>query len=344
MDFRSDNVGVVSPEMLEAISSANADSAAPYGGDHWSREVNIRYSELFETDVEVFAVPTGTAANALCLATLSPPWGAIFCHATAHAHTSECGATEHFSGGAKLVLVAGADGKMDPSALEAALDGSGVGQAHRSQAAAVTVTQATEWGTVYQLAELDVLCGIALSCGLAMHMDGARLANAIVAVGCTPAEMSWRRGIDILSFGITKNGGMLCDAIVVFRSDLATHLRYRLRRSGYGWSKMRFASAQLLAYVRDDLWLNSARRANALAMRLASGLAAQGSVRIVMPVEANEIFLELPEGAPAKLEANGILVQDRGAGMARLVCRWDGSEAEVDEAVSALHRVAVSSE
>jgi threonine aldolase len=342
IDFRSDNVGTVSAEMLEAISLANADSAAPYGGDPCSHEVAIRYSELFETEVDVFAVPTGTAANAMCLATVSPPWGAIFCHATAHVHTSECGATEHFSGGAKLVLVPGTNGKMDPAGLRLAFEESGVGQAHRSQAAALTVTQATEWGTVYQPAELDALCAVARASGLAVHMDGARLANAIVSVGCSPAEMTWRRGIDILSFGLTKNGGMLCDAVIVFRPELATYLRYRLRRSGYGWSKMRFASAQLLAYIRDDLWLRSARRANAFAARLASGLAARGAIRIVMPVETNELFLELPEGVLAQLEANGILVQARGASMARLVCRWDGTEAEVDEAISALHRLALS--
>lgn len=336
IDFRSDNVGAAAPEIMEAMTAANRGAASAYGGDALTAEVRQRYSEVFETDVEVFAVPTGTAANAISLSVCTPPWGAIYCHASAHAHTSECGATEFFSQGAKFVPVLGEYGRIDPPALEQALRDSGRGEAHRSQPATLTLTQATEWGAVYSLAQLDELAAVARAHSMSIHMDGARFAGALVSANCTPAQGSWRRGVDILSFGVTKNGGLLCDAVVVFRHDLAETLKYRLRRSGYGWSKMRFAAVQLLAYVQDDLWLRLARRANALAERLATGLMATGAARLVAPVEANEVFLHLSDAAAAALEEASIRVQPRGGNIVRMVCRSDMADADITRCIAAV--------
>jgi threonine aldolase len=338
IDFRSDNTGVAAPEILAALGSANIGSASAYGGDDLSSLVQSRYSELFERPVDVFAVPTGTAANAMCLSSSTPPWGAIYCHASAHAHTSECGATEHFSDGAKFLAINGQHGKIDQELFESALTLSSPGETHKSLASTLTMTQATEWGTVYQLDELGGLAATARRHGLVVHLDGARFANAIVTLGCSPAEMTWRQDVDIMSFGVTKNGGLLCDAIVVFRKDLSDSLRYRLRRSGYGWSKMRFAAAQLLAYIEDDLWLRLAARANALATRLAQGLEATLDVTLVAPVEANEVFMRASDNIAKALANEEILVHARGESVIRLVCHFDLSEEDIDRCVSVIRR------
>jgi len=335
IDFRSDNVGAAAAEILKAITAANDGPASSYGADELTALVQQRYSALFEREVFVFAVPTGTAANATCLAVSTPPWGAIFCHASAHAHTSECGATEFFSQGAKFVPVDGVDGKIDPIALAEATVQAGRGDAHRSQPATLSVTQATEWGTVYSAPELDALTAIAREQSMLVHMDGARFAAAVATLGLSPAEASWRRGVNILSFGVTKNGGLLCDAIVVFQPDLARTLSFRLRRSGYGWSKMRFASAQLLAYIEDGLWLRLAQRANLLAKRLAEGLGQNGG-RLAAPTEANEVFVQLPGEALAKLAHRNILVQPRGGGFVRFVCHFDLSDDDIGRCIDAL--------
>ncbi|MBV8564762.1 MAG: low specificity L-threonine aldolase [Methylobacteriaceae bacterium] len=342
LDFRSDNVGTAAPEMLDALRQANLGSASSYGVDDLTLDVQKRYAELFEAEVRVFAVPTGTAANAACLAALSPPWGAIFCHATAHAHTSECAATEFFSGGAKIVPVPGQDGRIALAAFKDALEAAGTGLAHRAQPAALSLTQATEWGTVYGESELGALCDVARTRGLRVHMDGSRFANAVAALGRPPADLTWRLGVDILSFGLTKNGGLMCDAIVVFRKDLFEPLRYRLRRSGYVWSKMRFASAQLLAYVADGFWLRTARHANAMASRLAQGLRAIPGLKFVAPVEANEIFLEPPPHLLSSLRDSGVLTLSLSRGITRLVCRYDTSEVEVDQCIATFEALAAS--
>jgi threonine aldolase len=336
IDFRSDNVGPVAPEIMEALAATNSGAASAYGGDALTAEVKLRYSELFEADVEVFAVPTGTAANAISLSACTPPWGAIYCHVDAHANTSECGATEFFSHGAKLVPVTGEHGRIDAAALEEALRDSGRGQAHRSQPATVTLTQATEWGAVYSHAQLDELAEIARAHSMSIHMDGARFAGALASANCTPAQGSWRRGVDILSFGVTKNGGLLCDAVVVFRPDLAETLKYRLRRTGYGWSKMRFAAVQLLAYVQGDLWLHLARRANLLAERLARGLTTTGAARLIAPVEANEVFVRLSDAAAAALNRAKIRVHPRGDNIVRMVCRSDMADADITRCIAAV--------
>jgi threonine aldolase len=276
-------------------------------------ELQCRFGELFEAEVAVFPVSTGTAANALALAALSPPWGAVYCSRHAHVETSEANAAAFFGGGLKLALLDGEHGKVSAEALEAAIVAAGIGLKHRSQPAALSLTQATELGTVYSLDELGVLAEIARRHGLRIHMDGARLANALARFGCAPAELIRKSGVDILSFGATKNGGLLCDAIVVFDHIIAERLAYQLRRSGQTWSKMRFAAAQLIAYVEDGLWLRNAAKANAIAVRIAAGLAAMPGIRPLAPIETNEIFLDLDTGVMDAIEADGIAFFRRNA-------------------------------
>jgi threonine aldolase len=340
LDFRSDNVATAAPEILEAMVAANRGTAAGYGADELSRQLDARFSELFETAVRVFPVATGTAANALSLAAITPSYGGIYCYEQAHIHTSECGATEFSTGGAKLHLVGGTDFKISPTALTSALDEAAARSTTTPPPAVLSITQASEWGTVYRLKELDALTGIARAWALRVHIDGARLANALATLGCTPAEMSWRRGADILSFGATKNGAMSADAIVVFRPEVAEPLAYRLRRAGLVWSKMRFAAAQLLAYVKDDLWLRHARRANALAARLASSASSLPGVRLAAPVEANEVFLVLGDSQIAARAEAGLLFNRRAGGIIRLVCRFDGTDEEVDACLALLRQTA----
>jgi len=337
-DFRSDNTGRVAPELLEALVRANSGTAFGYGADEWTARLQRRFSELFETAVAVYPVATGTAANALSLAALSPSFGAVYCAPEAHVITAEANAAGFFSGGAKLTPVAGAHGKLQCEALAATLEVAGAGQAHRSQPAVVTLTQATELGAVYTLDEVRAIAAVAKAHGLKMHMDGARFANALVRLGCSPAELTWRSGVDVLSFGVTKNGGLLGDAIVVFNPAAVTALPNQLRRAGLVWSKMRFAAAQLLAYVEDELWLRMAAAANALAQRLAAGLSRIPGVELLAPVEANELFLRLPGPVIDGLERDGIRFYRRPGNIVRLVCRFDATAAEADAVIASLRR------
>ncbi|MGH7065026.1 MAG: threonine aldolase family protein [Stellaceae bacterium] len=335
IDYRSDNTGRAAPELLEALVRANHGTALGYGADDWTAALQQRFSELFETAVRVFPVATGTAANALALAALGPSWGLVYCSEAAHINTSEANAAGFFGGGLKLVPVAGEHGKIEAGRLAEALAAIAPGQLHRGQPSAVSLTQATDLGAVYRLDEIRALAEIAKGRGLRTHMDGARFANAVARLGCSPADASWRAGIDILSFGATKNGGALCDAIVVFAPELADGLAVQLRRAGQVWSKMRFASAQLLAYVENGLWLDSARASNRHAARIAAGLS---GIRPLAPVEANEIFLELPGEAMDGLERDGFQFYRRSDRLARLVCRFDATDAEADALVAALRR------
>ncbi len=338
IDYRSDNTGRAAPEILEALVKANRDTALGYGADEWTARLQERFSELFETRVRVFPVATGTAANALALASLGPSWGLVYCSEAAHINTSEANAAGFFGGGLKLVPVAGAHGKIDADRLAEALAAISPGQLHRGQPSAVSLTQATDLGAVYSVDEIRAIAGVAKARGLRLHMDGARFANALARLGCSPAEATWRSGVDIMSFGATKNGGALCDAIVVFSPELADGLAVQLRRAGQVWSKMRFASAQLLAYVENGLWLDMARASNRIAARIAAGLAAIPEARLLAPVEANELFLELPVAAMDALEADGFQFYRRSARLARFVCRFDATEAEADALVAALRR------
>jgi threonine aldolase len=333
-NFRSDNVAPVSPEILQAIAEVNRGPAASYGDDDYSKLLNQRFSMLFETEVTVFPVPTGTAANALSLASCARPYGAIYCHEEAHVHTSEGGATEAFTGGAKLITMPGRHFRLEPQMLRETLAGAGWGIRNRAQPDAVSITQASEYGTVYPLAEIAEIGAIAHERNLSLHMDGARFANALARLGCSPAEMTWRAGVDILSFGATKNGAMSADAIVVFDQDFVESLSYRLRRSGLTWSKMRYLSAQLLAYVENGLYLRLATKANAVATHLGAGLVALPGVRLIAPVEANLAFVSLPASAINRLAANGLQFARRGQEVIRFVARFDSTEQEADEVIA----------
>jgi threonine aldolase len=338
IDFRSDNTGRAAPEILDALVAANHGTALGYGADDWTAALQQRFSVLFGTEVRVFPVATGTAANALSLAALGPSWGLVYCSGAAHINTSEANAAGFFGGGLKLVPIAGEHGKIDPSALAAALALTGPEQIHRGQPSAVNLTQASDLGAVYTRAEIAAIAEVAKTRGLRLQMDGARFANAMARLGADPADLTWRAGVDIMSFGATKNGGALCDAIVVFAPDLAAGLAVQLRRAGQVWSKMRFASAQLLAYVENGLWLRLAGASNAIAARIAAGLRAIPGLRVAAPVEANELFLELPAAVMDALDRDGFQFYRRAPDLARFVCRFDTSDAEADALVAALGR------
>lgn len=343
-DFRSDNAGRVAPELITALATANNGTALGYGGDPLTAQLQARFCELFETPVRVFPVPTGTAANALSLAAVCPSFGAVYCSPDAHIHTAEGNALGFFSGGARMVGIPGPHGKIHAQALERAIGTAGVGLANKPQPAAVNVVQSTDLGAVYGTDEVAAISEVAHAHGLKVHMDGARIANAIARLGCTPAQATWKSGVDILSFGITKNGGLLADAIVVFRPDVATEIGFHLRRAGAVWSKMRFASAQILAYVEDGLWLRLAGQANQAAARIAARIAPLAGVGFSAPVDANVLFVEMAPHALTALQEEGILFQRRGPSLARFVCRWDTSDAEADALVEAIARASAMRE
>ena len=340
VNLRSDNVAGVAPEILAAIEAANAGTAPSYGADPITARLQDVFSELFETRCFVQPVATGTATNALALALIAPPYGAVYCTAVGHVHDSECGAGEFYTGGARIVPLAEEHGRLQPEALRAALRNAGIGHTGRVQPAALNLTQATERGTVYRLDELDRLVEIAREYGLRVHMDGARFANAIAALGCRPADVTWRRGVDVLSFGATKNGAMGAEAVVVFTDELAEPLRFRARRAGQVFSKMRFISAQLEAYVQDGLWLRLARHANLMARRLADGITGLPGVRLVHPVEINEIFAQMPRAMIEGLLADGFGLYDRGGGEVRLVTAFNNTREQIDAFVAAARRLA----
>lgn len=340
MNFCSDNVTGAAPEILAALARANDGPAAAYGDDPLTRAVEARIADLFERDAAVFLVATGTAANALSLSVMAPPFGAVFCHPDSHIENDECGAPEFFSGGAKLVLLPGAEGKLDAAALKTALDAPDHG-VHHVRAAAVSLTQASEAGTVYTADEVKAIADLAHERGLTVHMDGARFANAIATMGCTPAEASWKAGVDILCFGASKNGALAAEAVVIFDPALAETFAYRRKRAGHLFSKMRFLAAQFDAYLTDDLWLRLAAYANAAAARLARGLAALPGATLRYPVEANEIFVELPEPVIQGLIADGFAFYrwpGEGATLLRLVTAFNTRGADVDAFIASAQR------
>ena len=304
-NFCSDNVAGASPAILEALAGAGSGAMMPYGADPISAKVEQRLRDIFETDLTAYFVATGTAANALAFSAMCPPYGAVYCHPDSHVNVDECGAPEFFTGGAKLVTLDGPNGKFDAAALEGALGAGWAGVEHHSQPAAVSLTQASEAGTVYQPREIAAISEVCRGHGLGLHVDGARFANALVTLGCSPAEASWRAGADVLSFGATKNGALAAEAVLFFKSGLTEGFRFRRKRAGHLFSKMRFISAQLDAYLTDDLWLANATHANAMAQQLAQGLKDIDGVTFLHPVEANELFVTLPASARAGLEADG---------------------------------------
>jgi threonine aldolase len=304
MIFASDNWAGASPPVLDALVRANEGAAPSYGGDAVTARVEARFREVFERDLSVFLVATGTAANALSLATLAPPWGGIVCHESAHVMEDECGAPEFYSGGAKLMGLPGEGAKIAAADLAAFLAVPRRAP-HHVGPVALSLTQATEVGTAYAPDEIAALAETAHRHGLGVHMDGARFANALARLGVSPAAMTWKAGIDVLSFGATKNGCMAAEAILVFDRERAAHLAERRMRGGHLLSKSRFLAAQLEAYLADDHWLANARYANAAAARLADGLRTVPGVRLPWPTEANAVFSILPRALDEGLRAAG---------------------------------------
>jgi threonine aldolase len=301
MNFASDNATEVAPEIFDAIARANRGYSLAYGNDDWTRALERRMSELFERDVAIFLVATGTAANALAVAHFCQPWNAVLCHAAAHLATDEAGAPEFYGGGLKLIGISGADGKLHPDALTEAI-GRGRGVPHSVIPGLVSLSQSTEFGTVYRNDEVRALADVAHKRGLAVHMDGARLANALVRNNGTPADATWKAGVDVLSLGATKNGALAAEAVIFFDPARAAGMASRRKRGGHLLSKSRFFAVQFEAYLNDGLWLRLAHRANDAAAKLASGLSANG-LPPVWPVEANEIFIQLPSAADERLKS-----------------------------------------
>ena len=343
MFFASDNTGPAHPQVLEHVIAANDGYAMPYGADPAMDEVRTMIREIFEApEAAVYLVATGTAANALALGCYCQPWQTVFCSPVAHIHEDECNAPEFYSGGAKLTLVPGSD-KMTPEALQSAIafeEGRGV---HGPQRGPVSITQVTERGSVYSLEELQALCKVAKGFNLPVHLDGARFANALVRLGCTPAEMTWRAGVDVVSFGGTKNGCMGVEAVVLFDPQKAWEFELRRKRGAHLFSKHRYLSAQMRGYLADGLWLETAKLANARAARLADGLTAKGAEFLYQP-QANMIFATFSRRTHQRLHDasakyyvwEGVLEGDDPEEMlaARLVCDWSVTEELVDEFLS----------
>jgi threonine aldolase len=330
MRFISDNIASAHPKVIEAIAASNRADAA-YDADAWSARLDGAFSELFETQVRALWVTTGTAANCLALAALCPPYRGIICHKDAHIEVDEAGAPGFFTGGAKLMLLEGAGAKISPDAVTAACERIRA-DVHQVQPAVVSITNATEYGLVYRAAEVGALGELARRRGLSLHMDGARFANALATTGESPADVTWRAGVDAVSFGFVKNGGLNAEALILFRTELADEIAVRRKRAGHLLSKGRMLAAQVLAMLEGDLWLDNARAANAAAQALAAG----APDRLVYPVEANEVFLRVSAEEAAQLRSQGFDFYDWGDGEIRLVTSWDSEPAAVQKLAAAI--------
>ena len=338
-DFTSDNTAGICPEAWAAMASANSGRAASYGDDEWTSRAAAMVRAVFETDCEVFFVSTGTAANALALAACCPEGGGILCHETAHIAVHECGAAEFFSGGGKLLPLAGARGKLDPTDVATAIS-----SAKDPRPRALSLTQATELGTLYTAEETRALAGAAREGGLAVHMDGARFANAAAALAKSrasgPADMTWRAGVDVLSFGGTKNGMAEADAVVFFNRALARGFGERQKRAGQLSSKMRFQSAQWIGLLQDGAWLRNAAHANAMAARLASELSAIPGIKLGVACETNALFVEMPARLAEAIRAKGWDVIEPWAPGYRLMCSWATNASDIDALAADFRKVA----
>ncbi|MDJ0627960.1 MAG: low specificity L-threonine aldolase [Rhodobacter sp.] len=342
MNFASDNASPAHPKVMDALQKANEGFAPSYGADPIMGEVRDCIREIFEApEAAVYLVSTGSTANALSLATFCPPWGAVYCHEHAHIEVDECGAPEFYTGGSKLVLLDGNHAKIDPADLNAKLQGAAPVGVHNVQRGMVSITNVTEFGAVYTVAEIAGLAAIAKDWDLPVHLDGARFANALVATNASPAEMTWKAGVDVLSFGGTKNGLMAVEAVVIFDPAKAWEFELRRKRGGHLFSKHRFLSAQMQAYLQDDLWLTMARDANAAGKRLAEGLAGIPDASLMHPADANMIFAQMPRGRhqaafdggatyyfmPMNATLDGPPEDQLGA---RLVCSWCTTPEDID--------------
>ena len=330
MRFFSDNAAPVHSKVMAALTAANIVDTA-YDGDIWSKQLDAAFGGVFERDVRVLWVSTGTAANCLALAGMAQAHQGIICHEEAHIEMDECGAPGFYTHGAKLMLVPGEGAKLTPKAVEAKLSGIR-DDVHQVQAAALSITNATEYGLIYSPDEVAGLGTLCKKHGLKFHMDGARFGNAVAAGGCTPAEITWRAGVDALSFGFVKNGGMNAEALVFFDTAMADAALYRRKQAGHLFSKGRFSAAQLLAMLDDDLWLDNARAAN----EAAAIIAAAAKDRLLYPVEANEIFIRLSADEAQSLRAAGFDFYDWGDGAARLVTSWQHTAEDMQPLADAI--------
>ncbi|MEY2445768.1 MAG: threonine aldolase [Ilumatobacteraceae bacterium] len=342
IEFRSDNAAGVAPEVMAAIAAANTGSALAYGADEWTARLRDTVRTVFEhPEAEVFPVISGTAANSLALAAMCPPWGAVMCHETAHILVNECGATSMFGGGAMIHGVGGDQYRVDPTALEQAFESTRWGDPHHSQPTVLSLTVPTDYGTIYTARQIAQLTALAAGRGLTAHIDGARVANALAVLGCSPADLTWRIGVDALSLGAMKNGALSTDAIVSFDPAISQQLVYRTKRSGHTASKMRFQSAQLIAYLTDDLWLRLAGRSNEAMTRLATGLTKLDVEQLNEP-DVNMLFVRVDPAVADRMADSGILFYRIAADVVRLVTSFQTTDDEVDMALqrieSALNR------
>jgi threonine aldolase len=350
VNFASDNTAAIAPGILTALNRANEGFALGYGSDALTRTVERRLSDLFDKEVAVFLVPTGTAANALSLAHITPPWGGVLCHEQAHIVTDECGAPEFFGGGIKLIGLPGENTKLTPSTVATAIARYSGHAPHQVNAASLSITQATEGGTLYRVEEIAALAGLAHSHGLAVHMDGARFGNALARMNVSPAEAAWKAGVDVLSFGATKGGAFAAEAVVFFDPKRAAFMGERRKRAGHLLSKHRFLAAQFEGYLEGGYWLSLARHSNDMADLLADGLRVAGA-RIVWPVEANIVFALLPKTLDAKLKEAGAAYYVRSNALAgndvaiapdqmlvRLVTSFATQRPEIEQFVSLVKR------
>ena len=328
--FASDNVAGACPEVLDAILKANDGDRAPYGDDEISKNLQDKFSEIFEKEVIVFPTSSGTAANALALSTMTPSFGNIYCHKLSHINVDECGAPEFYTGGAKLVNLNGVNGKITAEELNKSISGKGV--VHHTQPSSVSITQLCETGEAYELDEIKKISEIAHNHKLNMHMDGARFANALVSLDCSPAEMTWKSGIDVLSFGATKNGCLAAEAIIFFKPELVGNLPFLMKRAGHLLSKMSFVSAQLDAYITNEVWLRNAKHANAMGKKLSQGLEQHKNIELAYPTDANEIFVKIPKDIIDQLNSEGYTINDdEWDGKAvRLVSAWNTSLSDIE--------------
>jgi len=335
IELRSDNTAAVVPEIFAAVAAANDGTALAYGGDELTAELESVVREVLEhPSARVLPVTSGTAANALSLSALCPPWGSVLCHESAHILNSECASTSMLGGGAAIRGIAGPHFRMTPDSLQDALDGIRWGDPHHSQPAVLSFTQPTDMGTIYALDDIAAVVAVAKTRGLRVHVDGARLANALVALECTPADMTWRAGVDVLSLGATKNGALSSEAIVAFDERAADELVYRTKRAGHVTSKMRFQSAQLIAYLTDGTWLRKASNSNARMAELATGLAELG-VEFANTPDVNMLFACVADDVADRLEAAGLLFYRMGRGTIRLVTSWQTTPEDIQQTVAA---------
>ncbi|MBT4245011.1 MAG: low specificity L-threonine aldolase [Gammaproteobacteria bacterium] len=334
--FASDNVTSACPEVMDAVIAANSGIAGSYGDDEWSLALKNKLSEIFETEVEVFLAVTGTASNALALSALAPVFGKIYCHELSHINTDECGAPELFTGGAKLIPMRSSNGRIDATDLVETIRGSG--NVHVTQPSVVSVTMSCETGTVYQLDEIKAISKIAHDNKMSVHMDGARFANALVSLDVSPAEMTWKSGVDVLTLGGTKNGCLAAEAVVFFKPQMVGNFPFLHKRSGQLLSKMRFISSQLEAYLTGDVWLRNARHANAMAKILSEGLDSFANIKLAYPTQSNEVFVHLPRDVIDYLNSSGYEINEEelDGKAVRFVTAWNSELKDINDLLDTL--------